>query len=162
MSDCETDRIRDRFAFARHDGRTAASDNTRGASKPEMDRKAMSRPHYSCREDLAQFEPLNTVLWIFDVDRHTIWWANPRAIAFWRTDTLDELLERDFSTDSETVRTRLRQLVESPAGQGRIQETWTLYPDETPTTVMLDMQPVLIDEGRHAIMIEASPTNTPA
>lgn len=114
------------------------------------------RPHYHGHHELAKFEALNTPLWIFDVSRHAMWWANPRALAFWHVDNLEALLIRDYSTDSESVRTRLRQIVEQPRGSGRIQETWTLYPDETPVTVIVDIQPTLIGDGRHAIMVEAS------
>ena len=121
-----------------------------------MDSLSQSRPHYRCREDLAQFEALNTPLWIFDVDRHAMWWANSRAFAFWGAENLEALLARDYSSDSDIVRTRLRQVVENPVGDGRIQETWTLYPDEVPTTVNADMRPVVIEDGRNAIMIEVS------
>lgn len=113
------------------------------------------RPHYRRRQDLEPFEPLNTALWVFDVDRHRMWWANSRALDFWSAESLDALLNRDFSSDSETVRTRLRQVVESPPGRGRIQEVWTLYPEGTPTTVIADIQPVLVADGRRAIMVEA-------
>lgn len=79
------------------------------------------RPHYHGHHELAKFEALNTPLWIFDVSRHAMWWANPRALAFWHVDNLEALLIRDYSTDSESVRTRLRQIVEQPRGSGRIQ-----------------------------------------
>jgi signal transduction histidine kinase len=123
-----------------------------------MDSLNKDRPHYRSPEDLAHFESLNTPLWVFDVDRHAMWWANQSALVFWRVESLQALLDRDYSDDSETVRTRLRQVVESPTGPSRIQETWTLYPGGIPTTVITDQQPVLIGEGRHAILFEASRT----
>jgi len=121
-----------------------------------MESSTTDRPHYRSYADLAQFEPLNTPLWVFDVERHAMWWGNSSALVFWQAESLDALLARDFSSDSEVVRTRLRQLVEGPTGPGRIQETWTLYPAGHPTTVIADLQPVLIDDGRHAILLEAS------
>ncbi len=101
-------------------------------------------------------DPLNTPIWVFDVDRHEMWWANRSGLAFWKAQSLDEMRARDYSSDTETVRLRLRKIVEAPLGRGAIQEAWTLYPHETPTTVNLDMRPVLIDEGRNAVLIEAS------
>ncbi len=59
-----------------------------------MDMRINDRPHYPSREGLAHFMALNTALWIFDVDRHAMWWANPRAVAFWRAHDLDALLAR--------------------------------------------------------------------
>ncbi len=121
-----------------------------------MDCWAEDRPVYRGREDLAQFESLNTPLWVFDVDRHAMWWGNSSALTFWRVESLDALLARDFSSDSQVVRTRLRQMVDRPMGLSRIQENWTLYPDESPTSVIANIQPVLIEDGRHAIMIEVT------
>ena len=66
-----------------------------------MDNWNKDRPHYHSHEDLAQFEPLNTPLWVFDVDRHAMWWANPSALVFWRAESLKALLARDYSDDSE-------------------------------------------------------------
>ena len=122
-----------------------------------MDSSLKDRPHYYSHQDLAQFEALSTPLWIFDVDRHAMWWANSRALAFWRAENLEALIARDYSSDSETVRVRLRQVVESPIGGGRIQETWTLYPGESPTTVISDMQPVLIDKSFSRNTVECVP-----
>ncbi len=114
------------------------------------------RPHYRDFSDLAPFDPLKTPVWIFDVDRHGMWWANQSALSFWKADSIEALQARDFSTDSETVRLRLRQIVEAPQSSGSIRETWTLYPDQSPVTVNLDMRPVLIGDDRNALMIEAS------
>ena len=123
-----------------------------------MDMPSNDRPHYRSREDLAHFMALNTPLWIFDVDQHAMWWANPRALAFWQAPELEALLARDYSSDSDSVRMRLRQVVDNPVIEGRIQETWTLYPDGIPTTIIADMQPVRVGDNRNAILVEASRT----
>ncbi|MEM6934823.1 MAG: response regulator [Pseudomonadota bacterium] len=114
------------------------------------------RPHYRDYSDLASFDPLKTPVWIFDVDRHSMWWANRSALSFWKADSIAALQARDFSTDSETVRLRLKRIVEAPDPASSVRETWTLYPDQSPVTVNLDMRPVLIAEDRNALMIEAS------
>ncbi|WP_297341469.1 hypothetical protein, partial [Pseudophaeobacter sp.] len=67
-----------------------------------------------------------TPIWVFDVDNHKIWWANAAGILFWEAESLNDLLQRDFSMDSDMVRTRLRQIVRNGPGQKRIQDTWTL------------------------------------
>jgi len=91
---------------------------------------------------------------VFDVDRHKIWWANPAGIDFWEAHNLLELLDRDFSTDSDTVRTRLQQIVNSSSGSERIQDTWTLYPDGDPKTVSLSFLPIHIEANVNAVLIE--------
>ncbi len=116
------------------------------------------RPHFGSLADLELLNDVNTPIWIFDVDRHAMWWANTAGLAFWHAPSLDELLHRDFSGDSEAVRLRLRQLVDTDgASPGIIEEIWTLYPREEPTTVAVDMRPVTVDDGHDALLIEARP-----
>ncbi|MFK7956836.1 MAG: ATP-binding protein [Lysobacterales bacterium] len=117
---------------------------------------SIDRPHYNDFDALVHLDQLNTPIWVFDVDRHGIWWANRSGLAFWKAQSLEEIRARDFSSDSETVRLRLRKIVEAPLGRGAIQEAWTLYPHESPATVNLDLRPALIEEGRNAVLIEAS------
>lgn len=112
-----------------------------------MDSSNTERAWFKSHIELEGYNSLKTPIWIFDVDRHCMWWANPSALKFWEAGSLDELLSRDFSGDSEIVRTRLRQIIENRAGQGRVQESWTLYPLGTPVTVVVDIKPVLIDAG---------------
>lgn len=110
--------------------------------------------HYLDHHSLKDFDHLATPIWIFDVDRHAIWWANPAAVLFWEASSFEDLQRRDFSSDSETVRTRLRQIVSHAKGGERIQDTWTLYPNDAPKTVILSFLPVMIDEGMSAVLIE--------
>ncbi|MEP6020848.1 MAG: ATP-binding protein [Paracoccaceae bacterium] len=103
---------------------------------------------------MQQFEALSTPIWIFDVDRHNLWWGNQAALEFWDARTLDELTARDFSSDSASVRTRLRQIVDGAGADGRLQDTWTLYPKNNPRTAVLSFQPVTIEENISAVMVE--------
>ena len=117
----------------------------------------ISRPHYKTHETLEHFNDLNTPVWVFDVDNYCMWWGSKSALVFWKARSVTDLQQRDFSTDSEVVRLRLRQIVDSPVTSGSIQDVWTIYPNEKPTTINLDMKPVFIENGRNAIIFEASP-----
>ncbi len=110
--------------------------------------------HFATRDGLGHFEQLATPIWVFDVDNHKIWWANAAGILFWEAQNLDDLLQRDFSTDSDMVRTRLRQVVCNGPGQKRIQDTWTLYPNDEPKSVILSFLPITIIQGTNAVLIE--------
>src|SRR5690606_38014912 len=114
------------------------------------------KQHFAGREALDALDRLNTPIWVFDVDRHAMWWANRRALHFWRAETLEALLARDFGGDSETVRQRLAQVIAMTAPGEVASETWTLYPDNVPATVSLAITPVTIEDGRNAVMIESS------
>lgn len=106
-------------------------------------------------ESLTVFENAVLPLWIFDVDRHGVWWGNANAVKFWHAETLEELLARDYSSDSATVRKRLRAVVDNVRLGNSAEDTWTLYPKGVPTPVRGRMTPVEIDtERRSAILFE--------
>lgn len=114
------------------------------------------KPHFKSCDALTPFNLLHTPIWIFDVHHHRMWWANKRAVAFWQADSLITLLARDYSSDSETVRQRLAQVVEkTPPGEVAL-EAWTLYPDSNPVTVLLALTPIAIEDGQDAVLIESS------
>ncbi len=113
-------------------------------------------PWFSGLPDLVGYDRLRTPIWIFDVERHAIWWGNESALSFWGASSLEELRARDFSTDSQNVRDRLRFMVSTDGPSSSFQEGWTLYPQGQPVTIVADIVPVLIEEGRRAILLEAS------
>jgi len=80
---------------------------------------------------------LDTALWVFDIDRSRVAWANKAALSVWQAGTLEELVNRDMGADmSVTVAQRLRQYQEDFVNQGAsFTELWTLYPDGVPTTL---------------------------
>ena len=114
------------------------------------------KPSFKTPAVLAPYDLLHTPLWVFDVQRHRMWWANRRAIAFWQADSLEDLLARDYGSDSDTVRRRLAQVVENTPPGAVATETWTLYPGSHPVTLQLAITPVLIEDGADAILIESS------
>ena len=117
---------------------------------------APSKPHFAERQALQPFDLLTAPLWVFDVDRHTMWWGNRRALALWGVDSLDSLLARDFSSDSAMVRQRLAQIIaNTPPGEA-VKEAWTLYPNDRPVHLVAAITPVTIAEGRDAVLLETS------
>lgn len=112
--------------------------------------------HFNDHTAISKYDALRTPIWVFDVEHHAMWWANKSALKFWKATSLKELLARDYSSDSETVRKRLRQIVDSTADGESVNDTWTLYPKGDPVTVVLDMKPITIEDGAAAILIEAT------
>lgn len=110
---------------------------------------------FGTRDALTVFEKSVLPVWVFDVDLHAMWWANDAALKFWGAESLDSLLARDYSTDSTTVRKRLRAVVDGARLGDSAEDTWTLYPRGVPTPVRGRMTPVLVDgDRRHAVMFE--------
>lgn len=126
----------------------------RGFQKAKPKPALQSRLNFATEEDLRQLQKLSTPLWIFDVERPGVWWANTQGLAFWKADSVEELRARDFSSDSATVQERLRQILELASADTHVTDTWTLYPRGTPQTVTLSFQPVEIQNQFKGILIE--------
>lgn len=114
----------------------------------------MNRLIFANCQELKNFDQLATPIWIFNTAEHGIWWANRKAVSFWHADTLEELVGRDFGSDSETVRDRLRQIASTGTGEEIVQDTWTLYPKGKPITAVLSFRAIRIENGQDAVMIE--------
>lgn len=112
---------------------------------------------FTSREGLQLLDIFETPVWVFDIDRHCMWWGNQGAVRFWRAASFEDLMARDYSSDSSTVRKRLRQIFDNaPLGQTTL-DSWTLYPGDTPVPVNLRYTPVKIDsDHRDALLMEAA------
>ncbi len=134
----------------------AEKDRQFGRQGQRVERRRDGWPWFSDVDDLAGFDRLRTPIWVFDVEQHAMWWGNQSALVFWGAESLAELRARDFSSDSQNVRDRLRLMVSAEGPVSSFQEGWTLYPKGQPITIVADIAPVWIEEGRRALMIEAS------
>lgn len=112
---------------------------------------------FPSRNELQILDIFEAPIWVFDIERHGMWWANRAAIRFWQAASLDDLVDRDYSSDSSTVRKRLRQIYNNaPLGQPTL-DSWTLYPGNKPVPANLRYIPVRIGtEHREALLIEAA------
>ncbi|WP_168199253.1 ATP-binding protein [Pseudorhodobacter turbinis] len=120
----------------------------------------MRRLNVADISSLSILETLAAPIWIFDLDQHAIWWGNAAALAFWNVDSLDALKAHDFSSDSATTRQRLRQMAYDPRMKSDEPETWILYPNDTPVTALVKLQPVTFAQGRVGLLAEV--TNRPS
>lgn len=118
----------------------------------------MARHFFLTPEDLYLFNLINLPVWVFDLEHHGIWWGNSSALEFWKCADAAALVARDFSDDTETVRTRLRQTVAGKQLGEATHDSWTLYPDGVPTPVDIRFTYIQIGpERRDAMLIEATP-----
>lgn len=118
---------------------------------------------FASKDKLELLDIFESPIWVFDLERHSMWWANQAAIRFWRASSLDDLMARDYSTDSSTVRKRLRQIFDNAALGHPTLDSWTLYPDGNPVPVNLRYTPVQVGTGyRDALLMEASVSDNDA
>ena len=81
---------------------------------------------FTSSEGLQLLDIFETPVWVFDIERHCMWWGNQGAVRFWRAASFEDLMARDYSSDSSTVRKRLRQIFDNaPLGQTTL-DSWTL------------------------------------
>jgi len=108
------------------------------------------------------YDALNLItlpVWIFDIDRHRVHWANAAALRIWEAGSLQELCERDMGRDmSASVARRLAQYQSDfRAHAATFTEQWTLYPAGRPIALNVRFSPHRLPDGRMATLCEAHP-----
>ncbi|MBL8340835.1 MAG: EAL domain-containing protein [Rubrivivax sp.] len=102
---------------------------------------------------------LRQPVWVFDIDRKRVAWANPAALALWSSPSLAELTARDMGADmSASVAARLAQYQSDFIGHGAsFNEQWTLYPAGRPVSLDVTFSGYRLPDGRMAMMCEGRP-----
>ncbi|MFO0575198.1 MAG: HAMP domain-containing sensor histidine kinase [Polyangia bacterium] len=110
---------------------------------------------------LQAFELLGHAVWITDPDAPQVIWGNRAALALWLADDLDELVNRDFSTTSETARITLRNLRDRVAAGQRVRSERTVYPRDTPVFVEMSIGAYPLPDGRVGLLVEGQAARGP-
>ena len=100
---------------------------------------------------------LQAAIWVYDIDKSRIVYANDAACALWQAKNAEDLGSRDLAADmSSTVAKRLKQyqadFIERDA---TFNEMWTLYPNGKPESVMVFFRGFRLPDGRTAMLCEA-------
>lgn len=101
---------------------------------------------------------LGVPVWVYDIDRFSIPFANKAACDLWQAETEQELSARDMGRDmSVTVAKRLRQYQSDFVANASIfNEMWTLYPNGAPVNVMVYFRGFRLPDGRMAMLCEVT------
>ena len=113
--------------------------------------------HLLAFDDLRHYEWLQWPMWVFDVDRLCVCWANASGLAFWRAENGAALLARDFTDASVATRARLDASLQQHAAGKVLRESWTLYPMGQPMTSALLSRGIRLPDGRQAILFCSEP-----
>ncbi|MBO9709070.1 MAG: response regulator [Caulobacter sp.] len=106
--------------------------------------------------DTAGFDRLKRPVWVFDDARKRKVYANPAAVELWGAARLAELLARDFSDQSASVRTRMEALRRRLDQGETVEDIWTFYPLGAPVRVSTTISAILLSDGRAAMLFEAA------
>jgi hypothetical protein len=65
------------------------------------------------RNDMEIFNRLETPIWVFDIEKKCMWWANKAGLELWNAPDLESLLSRNFADDmSDATASRLADYFE--------------------------------------------------
>ena len=104
---------------------------------------------------LTAMDVLHTPIWVYDIQRHHIYWANGSALELWEASSLTELQSRDFSADMAAAIDLLLQRYLGDFQQDRsYNEWWTLSPKGVKKQVYLRLSGIQL-AGRQMMMTEA-------
>ncbi|EAR09097.1 GGDEF domain-containing protein [Reinekea blandensis] len=105
--------------------------------------------HIQSHDELKHYELIPNVVWFFDLDKHGWWWGNPAAVKFWGLDSLQQLIDKDLSGDTQGARDRTRQTFDLAAAEGLTVDPWTTYPNGKPKTLLMMHRAVLLGPEKH-------------
>jgi signal transduction histidine kinase/ActR/RegA family two-component response regulator len=110
------------------------------------------------RADLAVLDLLERPIYVFDVEKIGLWWANRAAVAFWGAADLDELLARDFGSDlSPSSVQRIAEILRRFESGEHVVEQWICYPRGVPVPTRMSLSGIAIENGRVALLTELEP-----
>ena len=112
------------------------------------------------QQSFGLLELINQPVWVFDIDKRQIHWANTAALAVWDATSLEELCNRDMASDmSESVAKRLAQFQSDfVANSAVFNEQWTLYPGGVAVSLYVRFSGLPLLDGRMAMLCHARPT----
>ncbi|GAB1544480.1 hypothetical protein NUACC21_71560 [Scytonema sp. NUACC21] len=106
--------------------------------------------------DLIAFDRLQTPIWIYDIEKLQMWWANKASLRIWNAQSREELLNRNFSDVSESTQIRLKTYLQKFQQGETIVENWTFYPEGKPVSVRCLCSGIQIGQGRMAMLVEGT------
>ena len=126
-------------------------------SEPIRDADQTGRSEGAIAAPGALFDRIRTPVWVFDIERSRVVWANRAALEIWKADSLEELSARDLGADmSPTVGARLEQYrLDFLSGDTQVAEMWTLYPKGEPRTFRVVFSGHRLPDGRMGMSCEA-------
>ena len=105
--------------------------------------------HIADHSELKLYDLIPDVVWVFDLDKHGWWWGNEAAIKFWGLNTLQDLIDKDLSGDTQGARDRTRQTFDLAVKEGLTIDPWTTYPGGKPKTLYMRHRAVTLGPDRH-------------
>lgn len=116
----------------------------------------------SLQHEATLLDRLQTPVWIFDIERERVHYANAAAVRLWGAETPQALYTRDFcSTMSEATRRRLADYLPRLTRGEIIDEHWSFYPGGKAISLHCRCSRYDTDEGRIGMLVEGLERDIP-
>ena len=100
---------------------------------------------------------LSTPVWVFDIDKCQVVWANDAAVKLWQHETHQDLYQSDLTADiGAPLQQRLREYQTAFKGQDQtFKEHWTLHPEGGSQDYEVLIRRRVLPDGRMGAFCEA-------
>ena len=106
---------------------------------------------------LGAFEVLKAPLWVLDVERGRVLWANAAALGLWRASSLADMQSTFEADRSEAAQARLNATVEMVRAGQTLDDFWTVYPNGNPITFEASFSGVILADRRLSVLVQGRP-----
>lgn len=106
--------------------------------------------------ELSTFDRLQTPIWILDIQKSRVWWANKAALHIWNAESREELLSRDLSEVLNRDRLLLQSYLHQCQQGKTVAESWIFYPEQKPISVRCLCSGIEIEPGQIAMLVEGT------
>ncbi|RVU32617.1 putative bifunctional diguanylate cyclase/phosphodiesterase [Neptunomonas marina] len=106
--------------------------------------------------DLNALTDLHNAIWVYDVQKYRIHWANVQALDFWESESLDELCQRDFRENmSDAVYALLEGDLDNFRDGAVYKQWWTMFPRGIRKEAYCCFSGIELADGRAAMMVQS-------
>ncbi|MGH1485375.1 MAG: putative bifunctional diguanylate cyclase/phosphodiesterase [Cellvibrionaceae bacterium] len=107
-----------------------------------------------------KFNDVTIPIWIYDIDKHHIYWANQPGLELWESDSIEELSSRDFqASTSGAVQESLLEYQKAFLQGETIFHNWHFSPKGIEKHAFCQLSGYPLDDGRMAMLVEALPVS---
>lgn len=101
------------------------------------------------------FEYLQSPVWVFDIHKKRILWANSASLPFWETTSRDELISRDFSLEMTDAISAVLSSYLSLFEKGETIKTWWSFsPNNIAKKTLCHFSGIPNNDGTTAMLVE--------
>ena len=105
-------------------------------------------------------DDLTTAMWVYDIEKHRICWANQAAIKLWEAHSAKDLYNRDFSvTTSDALQESLHEYQQVFMHGHKLSVNWYFSPQGVDKQAFCQLSGLLLHDGRMGMLVEAIPAN---